>query len=566
MRLGACLAIALAGCGMPPPPLADAGPARQILVPAGSQVIGLVYGQVEELSARLSGETGAPAPGGEVRFRIFGDPAGSTLSRDRAVADEAGALAVRLTAGSAEASFRVVASAEGADEIEWSVAVSRFAFVELDARLAWTKGPMDKVTTLRALLYDDRSCAQLPPSGTPQKAAREQAQPIGTPTPLRFPTLRAMSYALVGRAEDGAGRLFGAGCVDIAAGLLPPGGQVEVALPLARVVPSVSGAWTVVATVPVVVKSSPVKAWQALVACPRAPAQQILDTLVTALAAQGQGALAAAVNLKRGPVDGADCRPLHLAPGGESLDGQLETLLTPKDAPALALGAVVADLDAIVGQAAITSRLELAPGGDELEAAHSLSRVGFAGALGTHPASYDLAAIGAPVIARRGIRATLDGPALAVASHGFTLRLPSLWGRALGDVALSPRKLPATTRALLAAIVGAAQRTANIGGVPTKLTGCAAIKDLVCTVTGALMCDSTGACESGLDALAATLDQPFAPPSGIDLSWAGTASATDGNGDLVADALQGGSFSAQVVIAKGILIASPVTWTAQRAK
>ena len=99
----------------------------------------------------------APVPGAVVRFSIFGDPAGSTLSRDQVMTDVNGIATVTLTAGQAEKSFRVAATAPNAPEADFDVSVSKFDFVELDAGLTWATP-----VTLRALLYDDKSCAQLP--------------------------------------------------------------------------------------------------------------------------------------------------------------------------------------------------------------------------------------------------------------------------------------------------------------------------------------------------------------------------------------------------------------------
>src|SRR5579859_5158653 len=111
------------GCEGPPstplPP--DGGPplALEIQSPPGSQ-IGLHYGVSTELIVLYRTDDAArrPLAGQPVRFSIFGDPAGSTLSADRALTDAMGLAKVTLTAGAAEATFRVTASALNAPDAE----------------------------------------------------------------------------------------------------------------------------------------------------------------------------------------------------------------------------------------------------------------------------------------------------------------------------------------------------------------------------------------------------------------------------------------------------------------
>ena len=69
--------------------------------------------------------------------------------------DVNGVATVTLTAGQAEKSFRVAATAPNAPEADFDVSVSKFDFVELDAASSTWATPV----TLRALLYDDKTCA-----------------------------------------------------------------------------------------------------------------------------------------------------------------------------------------------------------------------------------------------------------------------------------------------------------------------------------------------------------------------------------------------------------------------
>ena len=85
-------------------------------------------------------------------------------------------------------------------------------------------------------------------------------------------------------------------------------------------------------------------------------------------------------------------------------------------------------------------------------------------------------------------------------------------------------------------LVGAIVAPASLAG---KM-GCAAVDDLVCSVTtGSGNCTLTTPCASALGPMASTLSAGFAPASGIDLTLAGTAMPADTNGDLVVDQLTG---------------------------
>ncbi|MCA1663921.1 MAG: hypothetical protein LC659_06595, partial [Myxococcales bacterium] len=83
---------AACGPGANAPP--DGGPPLTLDVVDSNQ-IGLHYGKTTELRVRYhAGDPAAAAvPGAIVRFSIFGDPAGSTLSRDQVTTDVNGMAA-----------------------------------------------------------------------------------------------------------------------------------------------------------------------------------------------------------------------------------------------------------------------------------------------------------------------------------------------------------------------------------------------------------------------------------------------------------------------------------------
>jgi hypothetical protein len=549
--------LAAAGCG-PGAPDVDAATGPYRLEVQGDQQIGLHYGEERLLALRYFDDHDMPITGAEVRYRIFGNPNGSSLSGDRATTDGVGWAELRLTAGAAESAFRVAASADNAPDLDFDVSVSRFAFVEIDPLVAYTGAGMGRVATVRALLYDDRRCVKLPPAAAAPAALRAKSA-SGTSALLPFTQLLAVDYSIAGRAEDEGGHLVAYGCVDLGAAQLPPGGRIEVPLPLLQVAPSVVGPWDLTSTLPF--KPAPTTdPWHALTACPRAPAQPLLDAIAVAV---GGGPLADGIAAHRGPLDMAGCRPAT-AMNTASLDAQLQLLLTPNGAPALALGEVVGDLDAVVGQARLASRLELAAvapraaGPVELVATHTAGRVTLAGMKGAHSAEYDLNVQGFPILIAKGVGAKEDGSTIALEAHGFTVRLPVLWGRALGDVALKPRGLPPTTRGLLGAMVGAAERMVN----GQKVTGCAAIEDLVCKATAVDPCAVAAACAAGLEAMATGLEAAFVAGSGVDLVLGGgMGMAVDGDGDLVAERMEGGSWDATVGVDGGRMVGVNGAWT-----
>src|SRR5262249_33714358 len=143
--------------------------------------------------------------------------------------------------------------------------------------------------------------------------------------------------------------------------------------------------------------------------------------------------------------------------------------------------------------------------------------------------SYDLVALGMPVIDVKDVALSDDGVMLTIGAHGFTLGWTTLWKQAFVALSLTVR-VPGLgsppVEALMAAVVDAATGNGK--------TGCDAVEDLVCTVpTGSSSCALATSCLSARAAVAATLDAPFAPTSGIDLTLAGGAKPVDSDGDLV---------------------------------
>jgi hypothetical protein len=526
-RMAPLLMVVVAGGGCGPgetPP--DGGPplALEVVDPPGAQ-IGLSYGSSIELRVRyhVDDATAAPVVGRTVRFEIVStppfDPGGSTLARDRATTDENGIAAAVLTAGQAEANFRVAATAVNAAEADFEISVSKYDFVGLDVALAWPAGGSS--TKLSARLYDDRGCADLAPAPMAQMALRTLDKSNVTSATLSFMNLLSKRYALLGRAENGAGLLLAQGCVDLGAELLPPGSQSTVQLPLALVVASPAGRYSL--TSQLVPDPSRYQAlmdrWGVYGHCRYGAAQTLLDAM--------------GVTAQREPVDVGGCRPASAT----SLDRQLQDLLAASaSAPARQLDAIASDLGAIVAGATLKSSLTVTAASETTwTAEHALTDL----ALSTVAVqkSYDLVSLGEPIIDVANIAAGDDAGKLTLGPHGFTLDWTRLWKLAFVELSL---KVHLTTLgspevpALVATVIDAAARNGK--------TGCAAVEDLVCAVVGS--CTWQTSCTSARDTVAAALDAPFAPVSALDFWLSGTVQTVDTNGDLVVDLLTAGNWTA----------------------
>jgi hypothetical protein len=512
------MVVAACGPGSNAPP--DGGPPLALDVVDNSQ-IGLHYGKTTDLRVRYHTDDAAAAPvaGATVHFSIFHDPAGSTLSRDTATTDANGIASVTLTAGSAETSFYVAATAINAAEADFDVSVSKFDFVEVDAQLAWPTA-----ATLRALLYDDKTCAALPAAATMPAPSRALSKPNATTATLQFLNLLSKPYALVGRAEDVTGVLRGYGCVDLGAELVPPGSVSLVPVPLVPAVASPAGTFTLSSTL----KPAPssyamlVGRWQQFGgACSYGAAQALLDAM--------------GIASHRDPALASGCRP-----ASSPLDQQLQSLLTsPPTAPANSLPAIGNDLAAITASLLLTSTLTVtAASATSWTAEHALTTADLA-VSATLSKSYDLVALGEPVIDVKDVPFTDDGSAVTIGAHGFTLGWTTLWLQAFTDLSLTMRVTGLASPAipsLVAAVVAPASRSGKMG--------CAAVDDLVCFVTtGSGGCALTTPCASALAPVAASLSAGFAPSSGIDLMLSGSATPVDSDGDLIVEQLTGGAWT-----------------------
>lgn len=529
----------VAGCPSGSPQQPDGGSKTHRLEAVGETTLGLSYGEVRALDVRLIDESNQPVVGMAIHFGIFGDPRGSTLSADRTITGANGVVNVNLTAGADEAQFRVVVSTPDAEDLQFNISVSRFAFVEVDVQLAYTGSELGRVTSMEARLYDQMACADLDLRGPLPEALRRASAP-GKIATIAFPYLLAVDFALVGRALDDNDQPVAAGCVDLSSVALQAASLLVVQVPLDKLLPSILGQWILSVDIPL---PSPawVATWRKLSSCELAPAQVLLDAIDECLE---EGELKTALASHRGTPDPAGCRPEQVT-DEDSADKELQDILWVDAAPATRLAAMNADIAAIVTSQALSTNLGLASSGSgDYFGLHRLSLIHFSGVGGSPSADFPFGGSGYPVIEVIDVPATFDGVILHLARHCFTLRLPDLWRRAVGTIALGSRDLPPTALELMTAIVAAAQ----VG----PATGCEAVESLLCDLVGPIEpCDLRGACENAIVDLGDSLEAGFLAQPGEDFCIEGTATAVDSDLDLVVDRLTGGSFSAAITIASG---------------
>ncbi len=543
------------GCEDATTPSVDAGLGRRLEIvqvagapPAGQ--IGLRYEQSAMLLVRyVLGDGATPVHGEAVRFAIFDDPAGSTLARDLVETDNAGYASVVLSAGNHEGSFRVRASAAGANDVEFSISVSSQEFVQITAAIT-DPLPGAGTHTLTAALYSGQRCADLgiTPSlaGSP-RVLQVDSQAVAS---LAFVNLLSRDYAMVARVGAGT-RLLAYGCVDVDHHLASPGATLHVPVAVFTVTPSVVGQLVLSSQIGTSRAARGDDLWKGvdvLDRCRGHLGQLLLDELASRVGL----ALAAAIASARGiaaPTDvGVSTISCYPAAVGAmaSLDAELSDLLEAS-ATGVARAGLIGDFDQLLASGALGTRLTLTPTSAlatdgphsprRLVVEHRALEVVLRVGITSH--TYDLDALGWPSTTTSGIAASTDMGSLTIARHGLAIALPELWGLGFGALALKVR-LPSLTDTTWTGWVAAAVAATTRNGS----AGCAAIENLVCERTGVAGCTGTlvAPCAAAVTATGAALDQMFAREQVLTLE--GSASAIDDDGDLVADGLAFGAWTA----------------------
>lgn len=555
MRVGPSLLFATAlcavACGKDSQPFVDGGVARvlEILKPPGQQ-IGLKEAQTIALRVRyrLDDPEQTVIHGQQVSFSIVtsskdDDPGDSTISHDSDATDSNGIATVNLTSGDQDGlSFGVQASAPGAADVVFDVSVSNQAFVTIDAVVS-DPLPQPGSRDLVAALFSGKTCADLALMPTLMGASRTLSAGASTEATLTFENLLSRTYALVGRVTD-QGALVAYGCADIGIVLVPPGTHLTLPVPMYAVSPSVTGTFDIETSLDsgraarADDRFAPI---DVVDRCTGHAGQLLLDAMLPLLPTARAQLVTSARGATMPSTDGSSTVGCY---GDAALDAALGAMLAAT-VPGQARAALISDLDALLAGGTLRSSLSLAvtarhaddgPAVTRYTAMHTAEQVTLM--LGSAAYTYDLTTYALPLVAASAIDATVEADTLTIGPHELTLGLPMLWGDAFAHGSLAAR-VPSlatdTWSAWLAAAVGAAQH----GGQ----TGCAAVEDLICAETGTSGCAGTivDACTTAVTSVGATLDGVFTDAPTM---LTGTCATVDDNGDLVADALAHGVFTA----------------------
>lgn len=446
------------GCGSPSadPP----GPVEislSLVSPAAP--LGLSYGEQATLVFRYTVRA-QPQAGVALKLRIDATTGGGTLSTPTAVTNDLGEASVRLTAGTTESAFHVTASAPQAQDAVVDVAVSRFAFGTLHLTLDGARVSLEAVT-LRAGLYPNGVCAELPPTPMLTGALRSQKQ-IGPKTDFLFGTLLLAPYAVVGRGETQTGRLIAQGCVEIPETVLRTDLNIPLEVPLAPVWPSPVGRYLLETEITPTWPGPDGQPWHTLT-CSQGLGQTLIDAVLVALPA---GDLSVRLAGARSAPDAAGCRPG--AGGTADPDPLLQSLLAAT-VSGPSLSGAAADFWPVLAQQTLRSSLAVRGSTQTgYVADHVLETL----VLKTRTQVVEVPLSGGPQPAATDLSAPFVKGTLALAEHGFAVRVPGRWQKVLADTIWNPKGYTKPPGPLFAATVDEAAYG--------PATGCAAVEDALC--------------------------------------------------------------------------------------
>lgn len=536
----------------------------------------------------LSSLGGQAIAGERIDFAVIPEAmvAGATLAASSALTDAQGVATVTLHAG-LPTGFEVTAQNP-------HTAISRVTITVVDtmtATIAVVPGfeagfsPPRPVVAVELLQFQNLPCGSiswaLPPANPVQGAP--QVLTIGTPNPVRVD--RTLQTALLGVGRDAGRTVRAAGCVDLAAGAVLQGADLDIALPLAAVVLAPASAYDISAHVLLATRNIATRIatpWLDLTDCPLDPSQLWLDCAIDALGSPAgatldcvpgtstdaavtggtlpgvpaaQVALLADIAGRRGDLAvGSACRPATRADGSPSLDAKLAALFpNPPQSPALDLESIGMFAAHVLDSFFLTSTLVLEATGapNTFRGTHTLQDATFL--IGSEPVTASILALGIPESQARFVDVTASAAGLTVAQHGLAVRLGTLARRAFEQAVSERLSLAPGIDVLLSAVFDLAssvQAPSAIPGAPASLTGCDALDALVCKDVGRDAGCMRAACQAGQTALGTRLAAGFtsANGDGTDLQWGGTVDMSDADGDGIAEALGPGPAS---------------TWTAQ---
>ena len=362
--------------------------------------------------------------------------------------------------------------------------------------------------------------------------------------------------AVLAQGHGANGRLLVAGCTDVPGSIVRSDTPVRIWVLLRDLVPTARGEFLLTSMFSLTKRplvQQVAAPWRDLGDCPLDPAQVWLDCTVDSLGAPpgdepdcvpspGEGELADLIQARRGTQQtGSTCRAALAASGTAGLDARLAALFpSPPKSPAKDLSDLANEIVSLFDTLTVSSTLSLQETANPslLQGTHGLNAVTFR--LGGEVATVNVVAQGIPTSTVRFVSVTtisdpMRGYALQVQGHLLGLHIGTMARVAFGESSLAARGLPATTPALLQALVG----LASMGQTGATVSGCDALDALVCADVGRETGCVRAACMAGLDMLARLLDDAFASADGegADLSLSGSAALIDDDGDGMAEAL-----------------------------
>ncbi len=537
----------------------DAGPAknRKLEIEKGyGPGVPLAPGKEAQLRVKYSSLSGAAISRALVRFAIFGDPSGSTLSSDRAVTDAGGVAVIIVRAGAGTSGFRVTATAQGADDAVFNVEVSDkgHGAISVSSRYSGTL-PQIQLTSVTHFMLPGGGCAGVDPMAPTGILRTRKAASLNGAVLFTAITLGSPRAVLV-RAATSAGLARAAGCVEIPGTVLKADRVLTLAVELRDLPVRIKGSYQLDTVVtlpgggasaaawprPVATALSP---WEDLSDCKLDPAQALLDCVVDAMDSADPldcvvaqpGAPAAAIQAERGALT-SGCRGAHTVRATPSLDQlTLARMNTTGSATLTALAKVGAAARSQLARISLRSILTLTAlsRAGKAVARHELESISL-GQAGT-ASTFRTSEIGLATYAAYPVEASVDSARqLKLSSHQLSLRPGLLFREALSRGVLKPAGLPTGTTALVNKLVGLLQVTSS----GKTLTGCDALQAVVCAAARLGPTCLGQACKVGSAALASRLDSGFTgldKHAGADLTLAGEVSLKDDDGDLKIDSL-----------------------------
>jgi hypothetical protein len=584
------LATLLSACGDQPAALPDAGPQGPFRIQAASSVA-IKPSESRALVFTLLDEHDHPLPDHPLQFQIV-DPQrakGATLSSDHGTTSSAGEVSLQVIAG-VQTSFIVRASTLRADDFEVLVLVTEAINGPVEVVPEIDADPMtiDAVTSVRVFFLSGSSCSTVSRLAPGEGTFKVRTLAPGATTV--YPTVSTEDqHAIVGHGIDATGALVVDGCVDLPGSAVLAQQIVRVPLPLRP--PRVSPAGSFRGTSLFLFRQTPKsiaalgEAWKELTACSSDPGRLWLDCTIDAFSpasaadpldcrpsAADEMAFDGKLAAKRGLLDGTGsrCRGPTDAAGRAALESQIAFLFGNPRPPILSnLSLIVREAGDILRTFKIHSSLQVTrtSSRDRYQVEHRLEAVELMSA--PDPIAIDLLSLGLPARVARFVPAVARDTELAIAEHGFSLRLGTAARLGFERSSLARRGYPASTSAFVTALFGAAAHTER----GTTFNGCFALSALVCPMIAEGEGCLVAACTAGTAALGRRLENAFAAVDGdgLDLSIEGTAPIVDRDGDGRADALgwlqlgssDPGVWSGQLRT-PGEQTALQATWTADR--